>query len=139
MAATGNMSYYYKRKITELALGGQDYNPVTGTFIQLYQSAVDFTATGGVPGGIGLRYSATNNLETWRTGLTASGTGYTWNTIDLQWPTATADWGTAQYFLVLDAAANGNALYWGEMVTAKVVGSGDVFRFPSGQLVFTLT
>lgn len=140
MAVTGNLSYYGKRQIIDLIPGGQAYTPPTGIFLQLYQSAIDYSATGGWPGAIGAQFSATNNLENWITGLTASGTGYKVNAVDFVFPTATADWGTAQFFMVKEAAAAaGEPLYWGELATAKVVASGDVIRFPSGSLAIRHT
>ncbi len=143
MPVTGNMSYYYKRKVADLALGQQSYTPVTGIFVGLWLSALDFSASGAQNGevtGAGYsRFSAVNNLNNWSTALTASGTAYKWNLTDFTFPTALSTWGNVQYFGVVDAATQGNMLYWGELNTAKAIVSADVFRFPSGQLVITHT
>ena len=143
MPVTGNMSYYYKRKVSDLAAGGQGYTPPTGLFVGLSLSALDFSATGGWAGevtGAGyLRYSAVNNLVNWVTGLTASGTAYKYNGVDFIFPTALSLWGNVQYGYIVDAATNGNALYWFELATAKAVASGDVFKFPSGSLAIQHT
>lgn len=143
MAVTGNKSNYYKEKVANLALGNQAYTPPTGIFLALFLSAINHSATGGYPGevtGAGYsRFSAANGLGAgqWITALTASGTGYKYNAADWTFPTARSLWGTVDYFAVVDAATNGNILYWGQLATAKVVASGDVFRFPSGALVIT--
>lgn len=143
MATTGNMSYYLKRKIQDLVQGGQAYTPPTGIFIALFTAQIDFSATGGWPGEVNAggysRFSAANDLNKWTTALTASGTGYKFNAADFVFPTAQADWGTATHAAILDAATNGNVLHWFQLSAAKMIGSGDVFRFPSGAIGITLT
>lgn len=145
MAITGTKSYYYQRKIADLALGQQAYTPPTGIFLALLLSAIDFSATGGWPGEVTalgyLRFSAVNGLAAgqWTTALTASGSAYKFNAADWNFPTAQGLWGNVQYFQILDAAAAGNMLYFGELATAKAVASGDVFRFPSGAIMVTET
>ena len=143
MAVTGNMSYYLKRKVADLALGAQAYTPPTGLFIGLWTAAIDFSASGAQAGEVNgtnyTRFSATNNLVNWSTALTASGTAYKFNNVDFVFPTAQGTWGTASHFGIVDAATEGNMLYWGELVTAKAMGSGDVIRFLSGGIAITLT
>lgn len=64
------------------------------------------------------------------------------NTGDLQWPTATADWGTIGWFELWDDAFVGNRLYWGELVspidlvspqTVQIL-AGATLLIPSGHL-----
>jgi len=40
-------------------------------------------------------------------------------------PAPTAAWGTVTHFGVFDAATAGNALYYGDLTTARTINSGD--------------
>ena len=51
------------------------------------------------------------------------------NTAAIEYPTATADYGTVVAVGILDAASSGNLLAYANLTTSKVVSSGDVFRF----------
>jgi hypothetical protein len=67
-------------------------------------------------------------------------------TAAIEFPVATADWGTVTYAAVYDAATGGNMLAYAQLtdpadfVTAlpKTIESGDVFRISSGNLKIRL-
>lgn len=67
----------------------------------------------------------------------ASG-GSTSTSADVNFPTATASWGTITHVALFDAATAGNMLWHGPLSASKAIGSGDVFRMASGQLTLTL-
>lgn len=63
----------------------------------------------------------------------------TQNTSLITFPTATANWGTVTHAGVFDASTAGNALTIIKALTAsKVVNSGDIFRFPTADIDFSL-
>ena len=62
------------------------------------------------------------------------------NTATIEFPAATASWGTVGYFEVWDALTVGTRLYWGPLVDpadgvtpiTRNVQSGDIVRFTAG-------
>lgn len=133
MAATGSKSDWYENTVLNWALGAQAYTVPTGIFITLHGDTVNDASTTGATF-VGLTFSATNNLENWTTAAAGSKN----NAVAFVFPTATADWGTAQWFSIREsAAAAGRIIYWGELATAKFIGSGDVFQFASGAITIT--
>lgn len=60
------------------------------------------------------------------------------NDDDITFPTATVAWGTITHFGIFDAATSGNLLFHGALDESKVIGSSDVFKFSSGNLVLRL-
>jgi len=74
-----------------------------------------------------------------RTAVTFSVTGNAaTNTGGVEFPAATASWGTVSHIAVYDASTSGNMLFHTALDTAKVITDGDVFRIPTGDLDFTL-
>ena len=62
----------------------------------------------------------------------------TTNASAIEWPTATADYGTVVAVAVLDASSSGNMLAFAALDTNKTISTGDVFRIPTGDLDITL-
>lgn len=60
------------------------------------------------------------------------------NSADVDFPTATANWGTIVAAAIFDAASGGNMLLWGDLTTSKAVNSGTQARFLTGDIVITL-
>ena len=63
--------------------------------------------------------------------------GVTSNDADIDFPVATADYGTITSFALLDASSGGNLLYFGNLGTSRLVLTNDQVRFPLGQLICT--
>jgi len=61
--------------------------------------------------------------------------GVTSNNADINFPVATAGWGTIDSFALLDASSGGNLLYFGNLSTPRNVLINDQVRFPLGQLI----
>jgi hypothetical protein len=59
-------------------------------------------------------------------------------TADVNFGTATADWGTVVAVGIFDASTAGNLLAWGTLVAQKTVSNGDSFKFASTKLTVTL-
>ena len=83
--------------------------------------------------------------------VTTSGTGYArqagsfsvsgntaTTTAAVEYPTATASYGTVTHVGIYDASTGGNLLAYAALTTSKAIASGDVFRIPAGDLDITL-
>lgn len=56
------------------------------------------------------------------------------NTVEIDWATATANWGTVTAVSIKEASTN-NIMYWGTLTSSRVVNTGDSVRFAVGGLV----
>ena len=125
-------SDYLEDKVLEHVFGGNAYSAPSTLYVALYTVAP--TDTGGgteVSGGGYVRKTATFNV---------SGTNPTTasNTAAIEYPTATANYGTVVAVGIFDASSSGNLLAYANLTTSKVVSTGDVFRFNTGDLDITL-
>ena len=125
-------SDYLEDKVLDHVFGGVAYTAPSTLYVALYTVAP--TDTGGgteVSGGAYARQTAT---------FTVSGTNPTTatNSAAVEYPTATADYGTVVAVGILDASSAGNLLAYANLTTSKTVSSGDVFRFDAGDLDITL-
>jgi hypothetical protein len=125
-------SDYLEDKVLEHVFGGNAYTAPTTLYVGLYTVAP--TDTGGgteVSGGAYARQTAA---------FTVSGTNPTTasNSAAVEYPTATANYGTVVAVGIFDALSGGNLLAYANLDTSKVVSTGDVFRFNTGDLDITL-
>jgi hypothetical protein len=60
------------------------------------------------------------------------------NSAAIEFPTATASYGTVTHVGVFDASTSGNLIAYSALSTSKAIDTGDVFRVPSGDLDITL-
>ena len=56
----------------------------------------------------------------------------------VEFPTATANYGTVTHVGVYDASSSGNLMAYAALSSNKTIETGDVFRVPSGDLDITL-
>jgi hypothetical protein len=68
----------------------------------------------------------------------APSNGASLNNAAVEFPQATASWGTVAYIGILDAATSGNLLYHTILDTAKTIDTGDIFKIATGSLSVTL-
>ena len=125
-------SDYLEDKVLDHVFGGNAYSAPSTLYVALYTVAP--TDTGGgteVSGGGYVRQSSA---------FTVSGTNPTTasNSAAVEYPTATADYGTVVAVGIFDALSSGNLLAYANLTTSKVVSTGDVFRFNTGDLDVTL-
>jgi len=125
-------SDYLEDKVLDHVFGGNAYTAPSTLYVALYTVAP--TDTGGgteVSGGGYVRKSGT---------FTVSGTNPTTasNSSAIEYPTATADYGTVVAVGIFDASSSGNLLAYANLTSSKVVSSGDVFRFNASDLDITL-
>ena len=125
-------SDYLEDKVLEHVFGGNAFTAPSTLYVALYTVAPSDTGGGTeVSGGAYARQTAT---------FTVSGTNPTTasNTAAIEYPTATANYGTVVAVGILDASSGGNLLAYSTLDSSKVVSSGDVFRFNAGDLDITL-
>jgi len=125
-------SDYLEDKVLDHVFGGNAYTAPTTLYVALYTVAPSDTGGGTeVSGGAYARQTGA---------FTVSGTNPTTasNTAAIEYPTATADYGTVVAVGILDASSSGNLLAYSTLDSSKVVSSGDVFRFNAGDLDITL-
>ena len=60
------------------------------------------------------------------------------NSAAIEFPTATASYGTVSHVGVFDASTGGNLIAHAALTTSKAIDTGDVFRVPAGDLDITL-
>lgn len=104
----------------------------TSWYVALYTVAPGESGGGTeVSGGSYARQSAT---------FAVSGTAPTQaaNSAAIEFPTATANWGTIVAAGVLDASTSGNLIAFADLTASKTIQSGDVLRFNADTLTITL-
>lgn len=118
-----SFSNYLENKVLDHVFGGTAYTAPTTLYVGLFTSDPGETGSGTeVSGGSYARQTITFTV----TGSQAS------SSAAVEFPTATASWGTITYAAVYDAVSGGNLLASGALTTSKTIDSGDVFRIPSG-------
>lgn len=94
-----------------------------------------FTAAPGEAGG-GTEISGGSYARTAAT-FTVSGNLAT-TSAAVEFPTATASWGSITHAAIFDASTAGNMLAYATLSAAKTIDTGDVLRFPAGDIDVTL-
>lgn len=109
-----------------------------GTFAKPGRYVALFTGAPGEAGG-GTEL-ANGGYARQSSAFTVSGSAPTQatNTSAIEYPTATASWGTVTHVGVFDSLTGGNMVAFAALSVAKTIGSGDVFRIPAANLTFTL-
>ena len=120
---------YLEDKVLDHVFGGSAYTAPTTLYVGLFTAAPSDTGGGTeVSGGAYARQTAAFTV----TNDTAS------NTSAIEYPTATADYGTVVAVGIFDASSSGNLLAYGNLTTSKTVSTGDVFRFNAGAIDITV-
>jgi len=133
------MTDFLEGKLGNLVLNGIAYvGPTSGiVYVGLFSGAVADTLTvgGAAQGEVAAGGYARVAVQS---GFTTAGVGTAFtNSGVINFPTASADWGTLSGVALFDALTNGNALLQGLLTTPKTVLAGDSAIFTSGQLVVT--
>src|SRR5210317_1153280 len=123
------MSDYLENEILDHILGTGAYTMPTTVYVGLSTASMADDASGTELSGSGYaRQSATFNAA-------ASGTAD--NSAAVEFPAATASWGTVSHFGLFDASSSGNLLIHGAFTTSKVIESGDILKINTGDLDVT--
>lgn len=124
-----SFSNYLETKILGHVFANTAYTTPTTVYAALFTSdpAEDASGTEVTGGGYARQagtFSATGNTAT--------------TTAAIEYPTATADYGTVTHVAIFDAATAGNMLAYAALTASKTISSGDVFRIPTGDIDITL-
>ncbi len=127
----GSMTNFLELELLDHVFGKGSYTAPT-PYLALFTAAPS-DAGGGteVTGGSYARVAITADMA-------AAGSGAITNSAGIEFPTASASWGTVTHFAVMDASTAGNMLWWGDLAASKAVGDGDTLVFNAGDLDFTL-
>lgn len=129
--ACNNKTQYWQTAMLNLLRATNVTAPAT-IYVALFTTAPTETTTGTeVSGGAYARqsvaFSAPANQSP--TGTTIS------NSAGINFPAATASWGTVNGAALFDAATGGNMLYYIAFTSGVAVASGDTFAISAGNLV----
>ena len=103
----------------------------TAWYIALFTSNPDEDASGTEVSASGTAYARQSAT------FTVSGTEAT-NSAAIEFPTATASYGTVTHIGVYDAASAGNLIAYAALTTSKAIDTGDVLRLPANDLDITM-
>lgn len=124
-----SFSNYLENKVLDHVFGGVAYTAPATLYVGLFTSSPGETGSGTeVSGGSYARQTIAFTV----TGSQAS------NTAAVEFPTATASWGTITFAAIYDASSGGNLLAYGALTTSKTIDNGDVFRIPAGDFDINL-
>jgi len=124
------MSDFLENALINATLRNTAYTSPSVVYIALYTSDPTDANTGTqVSGGSYARQAVT---------FGAPSNGVTTNSAAIEFPQATASWGTVGWIGILDASSSGNLLYHTALDTSKTIDSGDIFKISIGNLSVTL-
>lgn len=127
-------SDYLENELLDHILRNETWAPPASVWIALFTADNGLeagTITGEVTGGAYARMEVGG--ASGRT-FSAAVAGTTDNDQDIQFITASADWGTVTHMAIMDASSAGNVLYHGALTLAKTVNNGDTFKYNAGDL-----
>jgi len=124
-----SFSNYLETELLDHVFANNAYTSPTTVYVGLFTSAPS-EAGGGteVSGGSYVRKAGSFSVS----GNTAT------TSAAIEWPTATASWGTITSIGIYDASTSGNLLAYANLSSSKAIASGDVFRIPTGDIDITL-
>ena len=124
-----SFSNYLENKVLLHVFDNTAYTSPTTVYVGLFTTDPTDAGSGTeVSGGSYARQSAS---------FTVSGNAATTDAA-IEFPTATASWGSITHIGIFDALTSGNLLAHSSLTAAKTIESGDVFRIPSGDIDITL-
>lgn len=124
-----SFSNYLETKVLDHVFGGTAYTAPSTLYLALFTANPNEDGSGTeVSGGGYARQSVAFTIS----GNTAS------NTAAVEYPTATANYGTVSHVGIYDASSSGNLIAYAALTSSKTIETGDVFRVPTGDLDITL-
>ena len=125
-----SFSNYLETEILDHVFAGAAYTAPSTKYLALFTAVADGEAASvtEVTGGGYARQTVA---------FTTSG-NTTSNNAAVEYPTATANYGTVTHVGVYDASSSGNLMAYAALSSNKTIETGDVFRVPSGDLDITL-
>jgi len=126
-----SFSNYLETKVLNHVFGGTAYTAPGTLYLGLHTSNPAEDNSGTEVSTSGTAY-ARQTVAFTTSGDTTS------NTAAVEYPTATASYGTVSHVGVYDAPTAGNLLAYGALTISKAIATGDVLRIPAGDLDITL-
>lgn len=124
------LSNYLENALINAVLRNTSYTSPAQVYLALHTADPTEAGTGTeVSGGSYARQAITFGEPT---------DGSSSNTAAINFPVATADWGTITHFSIRDAATAGNSLFYGAWQTPKTIETSDQFVVAIGNLTVTL-
>ena len=131
----GSMTDYLENAVLNLLLGNVSYSVPATVYFALYTTAPGETGGGTeVTGGSYTRVAVTNNTTNFATVSNSTKR----NSTAINFPTATADWGTVVAVGIFDALSAGNLLFYSTLDQNKVISNGDSASFSINAITITL-
>jgi hypothetical protein len=132
-------SDYFENKVVGYLFGNVAYSLPSTYYVGLWTATLSDSSTGSTAGeasgGSYARVAVTNNS----TNFAAASAGATSNNNLIQFPMATASWGTVTYVGILDALTTGNLIAYADLSTPVSVAQYDTVIFKPGDLDITIT
>lgn len=123
------MSNYLENALVNAVLRNTSFTSPTTTYLALYTSDPTDADTGTeISGGSYQRQPIT---------FGAPSNGVSTNSSAIEFPQATANWGTITHVGIRDAVTSGNLLFHTPLDASKVINNGDIFKITSGNLSVT--
>jgi hypothetical protein len=126
-----SFSNYLETEILDHVFGGAAYTAPATLYLSLHTANPDEDGSGAEVSTSGTAY-ARQTVAFTTSGNTTS------NTSAVEYPTATANFGTVTHVGVYDASTAGNLLCYAALTSSKTIETGDVFRVPAGDLDISL-
>jgi hypothetical protein len=124
------MSNHLENALINATLRNTGYTSPTTTYLALYTTdPTDADSGTEVTGGSYVRQSLA---------FSSPSNGVSTNSSAIEFPQATADWGTISHVGIRDAVTSGNLLYHTALDSSKVINNGDIFKITTGNLSVTL-
>ena len=126
-----SFSNYLETKVLDHVFGGTAYTAPATLYLALFTANPNEDGSGTEVSTSGTAY-ARQSVAFTISGNTAS------NTAAVEYPTATANYGTVSHVGIYDASSAGNLIAYAALTSSKAIETGDVFRVPTGDLDITL-
>lgn len=126
-----SFSNYLETELLDHVFANNAYTSPTTVYVSLHTANPDEDASGTEVTTTGTAYARQAGS------FTVSGNTAT-TSAAIEYPTATAGYGTVTHVAVWDASSAGNMLAYAALTTSKTIATGDVFRIPAGDLDITL-
>jgi len=126
-----SLSNLFETRVLTWLLTGDAVTRPSSFYVALFTSNPDEDASGTEVSTSGTAY-ARQSVSFTVSGNTAS------NSAAIEFPTATASYGTVTHIGVFDASTAGNLIAYAALSTSKAIDTGDVLRINSAELDVTL-
>ena len=123
-----NAAAFLEDAVLDHVLGVSEYSFPAQPYLALY------TTSPSPPDGTGGIEVSGGSYARQAISFSAASGGAIANSVQIEFPTATGNWGTINGFAIFDAIA-GNMLFYGDWDLPKIINVNDIFRLPVGNLV----